>query len=445
MVKEKVRKTISRFSLIPENSKVLVALSGGPDSVSLLSLLLELKEELRIEVAACHVNHGLRGEEAERDEEFVRELCTRLAVPLIVKRVKVKREGKSLEEAAREARYKALEEALREWGGDLIALGHTSSDLVETVLLNLTKGTGLKGLRGFLPKRGVFVRPFFEVSRAEVEEYLKEKGLPFVLDSSNLDERLERNLLRLRVVPHLKRINPSLEEAFLRASQVVREAEDFVYSQVEEFLQKFKTGSGFKVPLKEFSSLHPLLKKLLLIEAYRRVSGRALSQKKLNQILKALEAEGFKEFEPDRGFVIQKGQDFITLSPKEEREEFFFLLKEFPCEVKTPLGLLKFKVNAGRPVAGLKAASEKGIIVRSRRAGDRLSFKGFSKPLKKFLIERRVPAQERWKLPVVEFEGEIVFIPTLYSKPVQPEEPFVGVEFEPDRGSDRREGDREES
>jgi len=445
MVKEKVRKTISRFSLIPENSKVLVALSGGPDSVSLLSLLLELKEELGIEVAACHINHGLRGEEAERDEEFVKELCTRLAVPLIVKRVKVKREGKSLEEAAREARYKALEEALREWGGDLIALGHTSSDLVETVLLNLTKGTGLKGLRGFLPKRGVFVRPLFEVSRAEVEEYLKEKGLPFVLDSSNLDERLERNLLRLRVVPHLKRINPSLEEAFLRASQVVREAEDFIYSQVEELLQKFKTGSGFKVPLKEFSSLHPLLKKLLLIEAYRRVSGRALSQKKLNQILKALEAEGFKEFEPDRGFVIQKGQDFITLSPKEEREEFSYLLKEFPCEVKTPLGLLKFKVNAGRPVAGLKAASEKGIIVRSRRAGDRLSFKGFSKPLKKFLIERRVPAQERWKLPVVEFEGEIVFIPTLYSKPVQPEEPFVGVEFEPDRGSDRREGDREES
>jgi len=445
MVKEKVRKTVSRFSLIPENSKVLVALSGGPDSVSLLSLLLELKEELGIEVAACHVNHGLRGEEADRDEEFVRELCSRLAVPLIVKRVRVERKGKSLEEAAREARYGALKEALREWGGDLIALGHTSSDLVETVLLNLTKGTGLKGLRGFLPKRGVFVRPLFEVSRTEIEEYLKEKGLPFVLDSSNLDERLERNLLRLKVVPHLKRINPSLEEAFLRTSRIVEEAEEFCYSQVEELLKKFKTPGGFKVPLKEFSSLHPFLKKLLLIEAYRRVSGRALSYRKVEQILSSLEAEGFKEFEPDRGFVIQKGQDFVTVSPREERREFFYRLKEFPAEVKTPLGTLRFLINAGKPVAPLKEAREEGIIVRSRRAGDRLSFKGFSKPLKKFLIERRVPAQERWKLPVVEFGGEVVFIPTLYSKPVQPEELFVGVEFEPDRGSDRREGDREES
>ena len=448
MIKEKVLQTIRKFNLIPEGSKVIVALSGGPDSVALLSVLLELKDELKISLEALHVNHMLRGEESERDEEFVRELCDRLKVPLTVKRVNVPAVsgGKNVEAVARELRYGAFREALRERRADLVALGHTASDLVETVLLNLTKGAGLKGLRGFLPEREVFVRPLFEVKRSEVEEYLKEKGIPFVVDSSNLKTDYERNLIRLKVVPHLREINPSLEEAFLRSSEILRELEDFLSSQVEELLKKYLRGGIFKAPVKELQEIHPFLLSQLLIEAYRRISGKSLSHRKVKEIISLLNKEGFKSFKPDEGYAVYREQDYLIIAPERERREFSFKVRELPAQVETPAGRLRFELNSGIPLIPASDFERAGIIVRSRKPGDRLSFKGFSKSLKKFLIEKRVPATVRWELPVVEFEGEILYIPGLYRKHSTLNGDFVGVEFESeDRGSDRKEGDREES
>ncbi|WP_457681140.1 tRNA lysidine(34) synthetase TilS [Thermovibrio sp.] len=410
-----------------------MALSGGPDSVSLLSLLLELRKELSITLEAVHVNHLLRGSESFRDEDFVRELCQNLKVPLTVKRVNVPEvsKGRNVEAVARELRYKSLLEVLSERKGDLIALGHTSSDLLETVLLNLTKGAGLKGLRGFLPKRGPFIRPLFEVSREEVEAYLREKGLPFVLDSSNLNADYERNLVRLKVVPHLRKINPKVEEAVLRSCETLRELEDFVESFVKPVVEKYLKGSSFKAPIKELLSLHPFLRKEIIRRAYREVSGRELSFKKVKELLSLIEREGYKEFVPDEGFKVIKEQDYLTIAPfSEKKGGFFYEVKELPFKVETPYGTLTFKLNAGAPVAPLASLS-KGIIVRTRRPGDRLKFKAFSKPLKKFFIEKRVPASRRQEVPVVEVGGEIVYIPGLYRRELSESGDFVGVEFEP--------------
>ncbi len=447
MIKEKVLKTIRKFSLVPPGSKVIVALSGGPDSVALLSVLLELKNGLQIEVEAVHVNHMLRGEESFRDEEFVKELCRRLKVPLTVKRVNVLdvSKGKNVEAVARELRYKALYQVLKERKGDLVALGHTASDLVETVLLNLTKGTGLKGLRGFLPKRDVFIRPLFEVKRREVEEYLKERGIPYVVDSSNLKTDFERNLVRLKVIPHLREINPSLEEAFLRSSEILRGVEDFVSSEVEKLLKRFLKGNTFRAPISELKGLHPYLLTELLSEAYRRISGRALSHRKVNEIVSLIKKEGFKSFIPDKGFIVYKEQDYLVISPEDKRGSFYCQVKTIPSEVKTPLGLLRFSLNRGEPIVSEEGFKKAGIIVRSRKPGDRLKFRNFSKSLKKFLIEKRVPATKRWELPIVEVEGEIVYIPKLYKKDLSLSGNFVGVEFEPDGGSsDCASGDRKE-
>jgi tRNA(Ile)-lysidine synthase len=436
MFKEKVKSTIAKYSLFPEGSRILVALSGGPDSVALLGVLLELSPELNISLAALHVNHLLRGEESFRDEDFVRRLCKELSVPLFVERVNVKElsRGKSLEEAAREVRYSLFKEYLKRWKGDFVALGHTASDLVETVLLNLTKGAGVRGLRGFLPKRDFVVRPLFEVTRKEVESYLKERALPFVVDSSNYQLDYERNLIRHKVVPVLKSVNPSLEKAVLRSSEVLREVEDFISSQVEPLLNKFLKGATFSAPLSELRDLHPLLKKELLQRAFKRIAGRALSYEKLNQLLKIIDSEGYKEFRPSKDFIFYKDQEKLVLTKWEPqgRGGFSFEVKELPKEVRTPLGSLRFYKGRGAPIASLDEFNQKGIIVRSRKPGDRLAFKGFSKSLKKFLIEKRVPARERELLPLVLLGEEVVFIPNLYAREFKPKGDFVGVEFEPE-------------
>jgi len=449
-VQSKVREAIARFSLFPENSKILVALSGGPDSVTLLHTLLSLKEEMNLTVGAVHVNHMLRGEESERDEAFVRELCKNWNVPLIVKRVNVPEvsKGRNVEAVARRERYRLLKEALSEWGGDFVALGHTASDLTETVLLNLTKGSGIKGLRGFLPKREVFVRPLFLVTREEVEAYVKKNNLPFVVDSSNLKTEYDRNLIRLEVVPVLKKVNPALEKAVLRETELLRELEDFVKSEVGSVVSRYLKGKSFCAPVKELKELHPFLLSEVLREAYRRVSGKDLSYKSVEELKEALKKSGFKKFSFHKGITVYKTQEDLCIEPEEDKGQkgFYCEVRELPKTVDTPLYRIKFLLNAGTPLAPLSSFREAGIIVRSRRPGDRLKFKGFSKPLKKFLIEKRFPAHLRDLLPVVELNGEVIFIPELYRKTFKPAENFVGVELEPKGKSSHRQGkDREES
>ncbi len=442
-VKSKVRRAIARFSLFPENSRLLVALSGGPDSVTLLHVLLSLKNELNLTVGAVHVNHMLRGKESERDEAFVRELCREWNVPLIVKRVNIPEisGGRNVEAVAREERYKLLREALNEWKGDCVALGHTASDLTETVLLNLTKGSGIKGLRGFLPKRDIFVRPLFLVTREEVELYAEENQLPFVVDSSNLKTDYDRNLIRIEVIPVLKRINPALENTVLRETELLRELEDFIRSEVNPLVSAYFKGGAFCAPLEVLRELHPFLLSEVLREAYKRVSGKELSYKSVKELKEALDKEGFKRFSFHSGIIIYKTQKNLCIEPEEERgEDFCYEVRELPATVKTPLYTLNFQLNSGTPIAPLFSFREKGIIVRSRKPGDRLNFKGFSKPLKKFFIEKKVPAHIRNSLPVVEFNGKVTFIPELYKRELEIKGDFVGVEFEPkDKDPYRRE------
>jgi tRNA(Ile)-lysidine synthase len=437
MLKEKVEKTIKKFSLIPQNSKVLVALSGGPDSVTLLHVLLQLKEDLRIEVAAAHLNHMLRNGESERDEQFVKDLCRKWNVPLFVRRENVKEisKEKNVEAVAREIRYRFLEETRKEMDGDLIATGHTASDLVETVILNLTKGTGIKGLRGFLPKRDRIIRPLFEVTREEVERYVEENQLPFVIDSSNFKTDFERNLVRIGVIPVLKNINPRLEEAVLRSTEVLREIEGFLSEKVENLLQNYLKEETFCIPLKEFKAFHPALRRELLREAFKRITGRILPYGKVESIENLIERNGYKEFRPLEGFVIFKDQEKLCILKENEKGGVFSVrVKEIPSRVETPAGILEFDLWNGREEGFLIPYSEaisKGIIVRNRRPGDRLRFRGFSRPLKKVLIEKRIPARERDILPVVQLGDEIVWIPGVYRAYINstPEENYIIVRF----------------
>ncbi len=430
MLKEKVLKTISKFQLFPPNSHILVALSGGPDSVTLLHVLLTLSEQMNLRISAAHLNHKLRGEEADRDEEFVKNLCNKWNVELKVKRVDIKAisQGRNLEAVARKERYSFLREAARELKADFIATGHTASDLVETVLLNITKGCGLRGIRGFLPKSGNIVRPLFEVTRAEVERYLEANKLPFVLDSSNLSTDYHRNLIRIEVIPTLKKINPSIENACLRMTDILRELEKYVETKVKSIVDSHLKGERFCLPIDTAKELPSFLMREIFIEAFKKLTGKTLSYEKTIAMEKLLQETGYSEFHLGNGYIAAKRQKDICLKRLDRNKEFFFKITELPAQVILPSGdILEFNINKGKPIASYKEFKNKGIIVRSRKPGDRVSFGNFSKPIKKLFIEKRIPADERNAVPLVLVGNRIVWIPDIYSSSFSSGENFVGV------------------
>ena len=233
-----VLKAIERYSLLEKSHNVTVALSGGADSVSLLNVLVSLKDKLNINVSAAHLNHMIRGEEAIRDEEFARICCEKLGVPFFCERIDVPKYAKehrlSLEAAAREVRYSFL----RRVNTGVVATAHTASDSLETIIFNLARGSSLKGLCGIPAKRDIFIRPLILSTRADVEQYCAENRLEYVTDSTNLSDDYTRNRIRHSVIPVLKEINPAVEKAVSRTVEGLLEDERFLSSLADKFLSE---------------------------------------------------------------------------------------------------------------------------------------------------------------------------------------------------------------
>ncbi|MGN0688267.1 MAG: tRNA lysidine(34) synthetase TilS, partial [Oscillospiraceae bacterium] len=219
---EKVKKALSDYNMTAMGDAVVIALSGGADSVSLLYALNSLSDELGITVSACHVNHGLRGEEADSDMHFCERLCERLGVELVVLKTDVRgvqRKHESIEEAARRVRYEFFAEVSK---GKLLATAHNSNDSAETVLLNMMRGTGLKGLCGIPPVRGNIIRPLIYCTRQDVEDYCAENSLAYVTDKTNLCDDYTRNKVRHIILPEIMKINSGFLETASRMENTLR-------------------------------------------------------------------------------------------------------------------------------------------------------------------------------------------------------------------------------
>ncbi len=235
---ERVKKTIERFGMVERGDHILVAVSGGMDSVSLLHVLMALRERLELKLTVCHLNHSLRGEESLRDEEFVRKMAGELGLPCEVKKEDInsiarEREG-SLQEVARAVRYAFFEEVAQRVVAEKLALGHTSDDNAETVLMRFIRGSSVTGLRGIPPVRGRYIRPLIETERREVEEFIRNKGISYVEDSSNLKTDYLRNRIRRELVPFIEAsYNPNLRETLNRTASVMTRDDDYLSSQAE--------------------------------------------------------------------------------------------------------------------------------------------------------------------------------------------------------------------
>ena len=240
-LKNSVKNTIERYSMINKGDTVIAAVSGGADSVALLYVLYSLKNELGFSLAACHVNHNLRGEESDGDERFVRRMCRFLDIPLYVASINVndlRQKHDSLEECARRLRYEFFDSISR---GKLIATAHTASDNCETILINMVRGTALSGICGIPVKRDNIIRPLLYNTRGEIERYCTENSLDYVTDSTNLSDDYTRNKIRHKVVPLLREINPALFGAISRLSQSVSDDDRYLDKIAAQLMEKAHT------------------------------------------------------------------------------------------------------------------------------------------------------------------------------------------------------------
>ncbi len=247
----KIIKLQKEEKLIPPDASVLIALSGGIDSVVLTHALLELREFFRFRrLALAHFNHRLR-QESKRDEEFCRKLAQKLNLEIFVKEERVGeialRHKRNIEETARELRYGFLRRIKEEKGFDLIATAHHLNDLVETTLLWLVRGAGTEGLLGFEPREGDVVRPLYLATRREIAEYATAESLSWVEDTSNADRRFFRNRLRHEVIPLLKELNPNLEETLLRTRLILKEEDNLLRELSEKVLKDARVGTCLEV------------------------------------------------------------------------------------------------------------------------------------------------------------------------------------------------------
>ncbi len=453
---EKVRKTIKKYEMFAIKARIVVGVSGGPDSTTLLHLLLQLRDEYELKLWIAHLNHQLRGKEAEEEARWVRLFASKIGIPFISNSLDVaalaKREKLTLEEAGRMARYDFFEHVSSRVSANRIAVGHTASDQVETVLMRLMKGTGLDGLSGIPPVRGMIIRPLVEIFRKEVEEYCEINNLEFYLDSSNSDTSFLRNRIRLDLLPLLSQeYNPQIGKILFRMSKNLREDADLIRrrgkKEFEEILVEEREGknqSWLVLDREKLFRLHPALQKRVLREGIRRIKGdlKEINSEHLDSVLDLGGKRGMKQLSLPGNLVIQKQYKDLLIKRGEFKNIPFARYLAIPgktdlTQINLTLEARLFPVKRGSFLASSdfmdsrkKVVSYKvngfpeeevfldfdklkpPLFLRNRKKGDRfcpLGMKG-SKKIKDFFIDLKIPVEKRGKIPLLLNGGKVVCV-----------------------------------
>lgn len=386
---------IRRYDMIHAGDTVICAVSGGADSMALLWGMYLLREKLQIRLEAAHFNHGLRGEESNRDARFVRQFCADYGITLHEGSGAVVAGKKGLEAAARDARYGFLDSL-----SGKIATAHTADDNVETVLMHFLRGTGLKGLGGIAPVSGKRIRPMLTVTREQVMAFLKEYSISYVTDSSNEEDLFLRNRMRHHVIPLLKQENPKLAENVSNMAMRLRFD--------EQALEELTEGSPSVTQLR---SAPPALRARYL-SRFLRENGVHEPEAEHIALLEKLVFSPKPSARADLpgGIRVTRNYDCLESAKAEQTPEAV----ELPMEGTVRLPQWGVVVTISNAEEILQATDvftvcPKGkMILRSRQTGDEMTLAGGTKSLKKLLIDRKIPAAQRLKIPVIADEKGVL-------------------------------------
>ncbi|WP_193708446.1 tRNA lysidine(34) synthetase TilS [Alkalibaculum sporogenes] len=433
-MKDKVLDYIKQNEMFSSGDKVIVGVSGGVDSVALTHLLNDIKDQYQLSLIVCHLNHMIRGQEADEDELFVKNLCNVLELEFYSKRLDIVKlassRKKSIEETGREERYKFFDEIRVKNKVDKIALGHHKDDNVETIFMRFIRGTGIKGLRGIAPKRadGV-VRPLLCVSKKDVLEYVSENDLKSRFDRSNLETDYHRNKLRLEVIPYMESLNPNFSTGIVNLGFICENYYDFIQEHVRTTIE-LVTECG-KINICEFIQLHEVLKTEILIELINKFdSASSIEHQHIKIILNKLKdnkstvwtidlPNGIKMIRQYNYLILDKEKEIL----KPESFRYELLLNKFYVLPKINLTINVIVVPTEK--CNLTNKRNKGyfdydkiiqegdvIYLRSRVEGDKIEPVGLTgtKKIKDILIDKKIPANKRWKIPIISVDNKVVWI-----------------------------------
>lgn len=436
---EKVKKAIKKYAMIEKKDRIVAAVSGGPDSMALLKVLEVISPEYELTLCAAHLNHGMRAEAADQEEDFVRKYCRNAGIDFESKRIHVptlkKGTGKSIEEIAREERYDFLMHIALKYGAQKIALGHHLQDQTETVIMNFLRGSGAEGLKGMSPVRdGIFIRPLLGIRKEEILDFLEDARLTYIVDPSNESNVYLRNRIRHGLVPELKKqFNPNLEKTLGAMSEIMRLENDYM----ETVTGKILADWGVTLPDKEIRikradlvCLHPAIQNRIIKKLLKQFSpfGKGIGYIHIQAVVNlAGNHKPGGQIHLPFGIQIRREYDWLCFGRQAKgysaREEGFSYTVSAPDRVHIQeINKIITLELVQRPERIISYESNTAYMdyeeiippmtVRSIKQGDNIKPLGMTgmKKLKSYFIDRKIPLQQRKKIPLLADGKSVIWI-----------------------------------
>lgn len=422
-----VRSTLARYKMAAPGQKILVAVSGGPDSTAMLHILAELAPELRINLAVAHLDHGFRPESAS-EARFVAEMAKALSLPCAVEKADLLHITGNRQSAARDARYAFLQRVAEVFSADKVAVGHTADDQAETYLMREIRGSGVRGLSAIPPVRDNIIRPLIEAGRDDVIKYLEAKGIGSVTDPSNLKPVYLRNAIRLELMPLLKRYNPAMIETLSRSADILRAEDEFLSGYAANLMPGLvasKSEGRVTLYLGAFTGLHEAMKRRVLRLALALVKGDLLAVSYTHvadAVSSVASGKTGRGYDMPGGVRVEKSYDRLIIYRPVAAGEFSAILP-VPAHIEVPavgIAVESRVLTAGEaaPVADSRNALfdldrlKMPLTVRGRRAGDFFHPLGMSgkKKLQDYFTDIKLPRDARARAPILDTGGDVAWV-----------------------------------